>query len=149
MKFVAFAVVAVIALVAVTGCISDDSAAAEQAALDQELAAAKYQAANHLTDAEAKALAAERAEQAKPQHVTGVASSTNHYGWTEVSGVVVNRAADAKSVAVYVDFYDASGVKVDHVMDFVDVDGNGKSAFSATSTKGGIDHYRAYVDHVY
>ena len=76
-------------------------------------------------------------------------NSIIHYGWGEVKGTVTNNANVAHDVALYVDFYDAQGVKIDHVLDFVSVDAHGTSTFDCTTTKLGTDSAKLYVDHFY
>ena len=72
-----------------------------------------------------------------------------HYGWGEVTGTVTNNANIAHDVALYVDFYNAQGVKIDHVLDFVSVDAHGTSTFDCTTMKLGTASAKWYVDHFY
>jgi hypothetical protein len=57
-----------------------------------------------------------------------VTYGTIHYGWGEVKGKIVSNVASEHSVAIYVDFYNKDGVKIDHVLDYVNVDGYGEAA---------------------
>jgi hypothetical protein len=138
--------VLVVALVAATGCIGDD-AAAEDAALQQELARAKAQAAAHKTSSDIAAEKKAAEDAAKPFALSGVSHTENKYGWTIVSGTVENHTSKDKNVAIYVDFYNAAGAKIDHVLDYVSVDAYGKSTFEATCTKGGAVEWKYYIDH--
>ena len=78
-----------------------------------------------------------------------VSYGSTKYGWGEVKGVIVSNVPKAHSVAVYVDFYNKDDVKIDHVLDYVNVDGNGQATFKCTTTKDGDYKAKWYIDHYY